>query len=331
MALELAAHLPGHDLPAAPPLRSPAVAGDAESALASLRSGHVDAGMREALRCLAQDVDPTGSARRSRPAAASTGRRALLRCLEENPFLRAARDPAYGYAGDPALVDLALGVARLPADTTPLGLAMYRWMCEHSPTFGAFRARRQHLAARIDRAAGWHPGALVAGLFAGHARELAESRAWREGRVAVRLLDFDRRALDGAQAACQNHGQGQVRLATRGTSLVELLAGRAPLADCALIYAPSVAEHLPDETLAQLLEALLPAVRPQGEIVVPAFTRLPEPGLLEDAGDWRPNTRRREHLLRLARDLDATACVHEEPPFGLAYLHVQRQPRARSS
>ena len=33
----------------------------------------------------------------------------------------------------------------------------------------------------------------------------------------------------------------------------------------------------------------------------------------------------REHLLRLARDLDATACVHEEPPFGLAYLHVHAE------
>ena len=43
--------------------------------------------------------------------------------------------------------------------------------------------------------------------------------------------------------------------------------------------------------------------------------------------DWQPNTRGRERLLRLARDLeDVGAMVHEEPPLGLAYLHLQRQP-----
>lgn len=327
MAPELATLLPERDLPAAPPPRSPVAPGDPEAALASLRSGHVDAGMREALRCLAQDVDPQGTARRPRPAAASTPA-TLLRCLEENPFLRASRTPPYGYSGDPAVVDLALGQARLPNDTTTLGLSMYRWMCEHSPTFGAFRARRRHLAARIDRAAAWHPGAAVAGLFAGHARELAESRAWRESRVPVQLIDYDTRVLERARA---DHAE-QGRLATRASTLAELLAGRLPLADCALIYAPSVADHLPDETLAQLLESLLPALRPHGEIVIPGFSRLPEPGLLECGGDWQPNTRGRERLLRLARDLDeVSVAVHEEPPLGLAYLHLQRQPHTRLS
>ena len=327
MAPELATLLPERDLSAAPPPRSPVAPGDPEAALASLRSGHVDAGMREALRCLAHDVDPQGSARRPRPAAASAPP-SLLRCLEENPFLRASRTPPYGYAGDPSVVDFALGQARLPADTTSLGLSMYRWMCEHSPTFGAFRARRRHLAGRIDRAAAWHPGAAVAGLFAGHARDLTESRAWREARVPVQLIDYDTRVLERARAVHAEHG----RLATRATTLADLLAGRLPLADCALIYAPSIADHLPDETLARLLESLLPALRPHGEIVVPGFTRLPEPGLLECAGDWQPNTRGRERLLRLARDLeDVGAMVHEEPPLGLAYLHLQRQPYTRLS
>lgn len=299
------------------------IAGDPGLACACLEAGDVAHGMPEALRWLAtltapqepQQLCGTGTA----PADAQ-----LLRRLHETPFLRAARNPAYGYPGDPALLDVALDLAPPPADTTPLGLAMHRWLVECSSTFAAFRARRRYLAACIDRAAARFPGAPVVGLFAGHARELEESRAWRESRVAVQLVDFDARVLAHAREALG----APPRLATRSSTLAELLGGRLPLADCALVYAPLVAEHLPDNTLAQLLEALVPLLRPQGEIVLPTFTRLPEPGLLEHAADWQPNTRSRLRLQRLARDLeDVAVAIHEEPPLGLAYVHVQRHPR----
>jgi hypothetical protein len=282
---------------------------EAAEALALLRAGDVDAGMRGALRCLAAD-------RADGP---------LRQALGENPFLRAALAPPHGYEGDPTVIDFALGVAPLPPDTTPLGLAMYRWMAAQGATFAAFRARRRYLATRLDRAADLHPGAQVVGLFAGHGRELSASQAWRKSRVAVQLVDFDARALERARH--DNAAWGQ--LLTRPGTLAEILAGRAALADCALVYAPSVAENLPDDTLAQLVEALVPALRPYGEIVIPAFTRLPEPGLLELTADWEPNTRSVPRLHRLARGLDdATASVHEDPALGLAYLHVQRRPRS---
>lgn len=287
----------------------PAPRRESAEVLARLRAGEVDEGMRDALRCLAED-------RADRP---------LVQALRENPFLRAALAPAHGYEGDPTLVDFALGVAPLPPDTTPLGLAMYRWMAARSATFAAFRARRRYLAARLDRAADLHPGAPVVGLFAGHGRELAASHAWRKSRVAVQLIDFDARALERARH--DNAAWGQ--LATRPGTLAGILAGRVALADCALIYAPSVAENLPDNMLAQLIEALVPALRPYGEIVIPAFTRLPEPGLLELAAEWEPNTRSVPRLHRLVRGLDDVAAkLHDDPVIGVAYLHVQRRPRS---
>ncbi len=309
MATDLAnvLHDPASLARLAPPLLSPSFGGPAE-ALGRLRSGLVDEGMRAALRCLADErVD-----------------RELLRQLRENPFLRTAMSPPCGYEGDPTVIDFALGVAPLPADTTPLGLAMYRWMIAHSATLAAFRARRRYLATRLDRAADVHSGALVAGLFAGHGRELSASRAWRESRVAVQLIDFDEQVL--GRALRDNAAWG--RLSSRTGTLAEILAGRLPLTDCALIFAPTAAENLPDNTLAQLLESLVPALRPLGEIVIPAFTRLPEPGLLELAAQWEPNTRSVRRLQSLARGIDCTvATVHEEPSLGVAYLHLQRQPR----
>jgi SAM-dependent methyltransferase len=277
-------------------------------ALERLLAGDVDQGMPAALRCLAEDR--------------ADG--ALLRLLRENPFLRAALAPPNGYEGDPTVIDLALGVAALPPDTTALGLAMYRWMAAHGTTFAAFQARRCHLAARLDLAGDRYPGAAAVGLFAGHGRELSASRAWRQGRVGVQLVDFDARVL--ARARHDNAAWGQ--LGTREGTLAEILAGRLALADCALVYAPTVAEHLPDNTLSELIAALVPALRPGGELLIPAFTRLPEPGLLELAAQWEPNTRSLARLRALARGLDdAVASIHDAPALGIACLQVQRRPR----
>ena len=299
------------------------LAGDPALALACLAAGDVEHGMPEVLRWLDSQAASQAPQQPRTPGNAPAGAQ-LLRCLLETPFLRAARQPLYGYTGDPPMLDVALEHAPPPGDATPLGLAIHRWLVQHSGTFAAFRARRRYLAAAIDRAAARFPGTAVAGLFAGHARELAESRAWREARVALQLVDFDPRVLERVRS----EHDAAARLVTRSSTLAELLGGRLPLADCALVYLPCVAEHLPDNTLARLLEALVPLLRPQGELLMPAFTRLPEPGLLELAADWQPNTRDRVRLQRLARDLDeVSVTIHEEPPLGLAYLHLQRHPR----
>jgi hypothetical protein len=108
--------------------------------LARLWAGEVGEGMCEALRCLAED------------RAEDRADGLLVQVLRENPFLRAALAPPHGYEGDPTVVDLALGVAPLPPDTTPLGLAMYRWM--GPPTVP--RSLRSAPAGTISR-----PGSIV--------------------------------------------------------------------------------------------------------------------------------------------------------------------------
>ena len=157
----------------------PVAPGDPEAALASLRSGPCRC--RDAGPSLpAQDVDHRGSARRPARAAASAFRRPALPRGESfparlaHPALRLCRrssvnwtaraGPAAGRHHPPRPVDVSLDVRT-------------------QPTFGAFRARRRHLAGRIDRAppgirAPWSPACSPS-----HARELTESRAWREARA----------------------------------------------------------------------------------------------------------------------------------------------------
>ncbi len=306
---------------ASPPAASPAVGSAADALLALdaqrlLREGQVDAGMRTALQCLDALAHEEAAA-----AGTSSAMRGLLATLRENPFLRTALARPHGYPGDPALVDSALELAALPPDTSELGFQMYRWMTEHARTFAGFRARRAHLAACIDDSAARAPGAPVVALFAGHARELKLSLAVHSRQARVHLLDYDVRALDEAQRDCQH--DGEVR--SQRVTLAGLLAGRCPIHDCGLIYAPSVAEHLPDDTLEALLGALLPSLREGGEIVVPAFTSLAEPGLLAVAADWHPNAWRVPRLLALGQFLeDCSVTVTEEPALGLAFLHLRR-------
>jgi hypothetical protein len=284
--------------------RPPLIATDPDPAQAAtwLRAGRIDEGMQAALAALAD----------------------LIAVLRENPFLGAASARHLGWPSEALVRDLALGLAPLPVDTTAVGLGTYHWMTGHSRTFAAFRARRDYLARCIDAAAERHPGAAVAEYFAGHARELAQSRAFRDGRVAVRLFDFDRGALAVACAEAGHLG----RLEARSISLAEILAGRLPSGDFSLACVPTAGGHLDDATLSLLLETLLGTLRTDGELVLASFTRLPEPGLIELAAGIHVNCRTPARLLALARDIDeALATVVEDEPLGLAWLHVRRQGR----
>lgn len=292
---------------------------DPAQAVAWLRAGRIDEGMEAALCCLARAARQFLA-----PDRVHAGLAELIAVLRENPFLGAASARHDGLPSEALLRDLALELAPLPGDTTAVGLQTYRWMTRRSRTFAAFRARRDYLARCIDAAADRHPGAAVAEYFAGHARELAQSRAFRDGRVAVRLFDFDRRAL---AVACAESGD-RVRLDARPISLAEILAGRLAAGDFALACVPTAAGHLDDATLSSLLETLLGTLRTDGEVVLAAFTRLPEPGLIELAAGIHVNCRTPARLLALARDIDdALPTIIEDESLGLAWLHVRRQGR----
>jgi hypothetical protein len=301
--------------------RSPLIVTDPDPAQAAawLRAGRIDEGMQAALGALAratrQGLETVGP-----PAALAD----LIAVLRENPFLGPASAGHDGWPSEALVRDLALELAPLPLDTTAVGLGTYRWMTGHSRTFAAFRARRDYLARCIDASAERHPGAAVAEYFAGHARELAQSRAFRDGRVPVRLFDFDRGALAVARTEAGHLG----RLDTRPISLAEILAGRLAPGDYSLACVPTAGAHLDDATLTLLLETLVGTLRTDGELVLASLTRLPEPGLVELAAGIHVNCRTPVRLLALARDIDdALATVVEDEPLGLAWLHIRRQGR----
>jgi hypothetical protein len=286
----------------------------AGEAVRLLRAGHVDAGMRAAIAVLAQ----LESERRL--GLPDSGIATLLAVLRENPFFAPARVAAPTWPGGALFVDAALELLPMSGDTTALGFQMYRWLIEHAQTFNGLRARRSALARSLDRCAERHPGAPALALFAGNARELGLSAAVRAGQLAVHLLDYDGEAVASLEATWR--ALPSVR--PQRASLASLLAGRCRLRGCGLIYAPSLTEHFPEETLEALLGVLAHHLAPGAELVLPAWTRVQESGLLACAAEWQPRVWTGARLLALVRDLDDIgATVEEDRAAGLAFLHLR--------
>jgi hypothetical protein len=282
------------------------VAGPFDVAIAcALLAGDPDRGLRYVAEGLAAGPPPLDD-----PAWPD-----LLKRLEQHPFVSANRAREYGYAGDPRVVDAALGLA---AGT---GVDARRdWLLGEATICRAIRRRTQRLAQEIDLAAARHAGAPVVGVAAGHARELAFSVAVRQRRVAPSLLEPDARAHAAARRLLAD-----LAVESRHVPLFDVMSGAVRPSGCSLVYAPTLAEHLPLDSLLDVVAATVAWLRPGGQVVVPFHTALPEAGFLRWVAGWTPNVLRTLDVLEEAREIDgAVARVEQDAAHGLAYLYLER-------
>lgn len=281
---------------------------DAAAVIALLEQGRVSDAMSIAVRLLTPE-----------PTSADPLREPLLALLRENPFIEMCRSRPMGYAGDPEMLDLALGEARV-CGVTRRGRDMFNWMVHRSAYFRAVRRRSAYLAEQIDAATENQPNPGVVGLFPGYGRELLASRACQAGRVSARLIAHDGRVQGFTRTL---HPSDRVSLQT--ASLAAVLGGAVRMFDCSLVYAPDVADHLGDEMLSQLLEETVSWLRPGAELVLPALAVSPEHDFLEVAAGWRPNGWSAADLMRLVRHLGRVASwLRHDAANGIYFLHVQR-------
>jgi hypothetical protein len=286
--------------------RAAAVPFDAGVACSLLAAGDEDRGLRYVACNLDEREPPLGDP--SWPE--------LVRRLGSHPFVAASRARAYGYAGDPPVSDVAVGVG--PAAPDP---ARRRdWLLEQSSICRGILRRTMRLAEEIDLAATREPGARVVGIAPGHAHELLFSSALRDERISASIVEPDGRAWWAA-----THLLGRLPVATRQASLSDVLGGTVRVPGCALVYVPTLAEHLPPDTLFDLLATLAGWLQTGGQVVVPFFTSLPEAGFLRWVADWRPNVLRPADVLARARELEGVVPrIEQEAAFGLAFLHLER-------
>jgi hypothetical protein len=88
---------------------------------------------------------------------------------------------------------------------------------------------------------------------------------------------------------------------------------------------PTLAEHLPEEPLFEVLGAMVSWLRTGGQVVLPFYTALPDARFLRQVADWRPNVLHAADVLLGARELAGVEPrVEHDEAHGLAYLYLLR-------
>jgi hypothetical protein len=178
----------------------------------------------------------------------------------------------------------------------PIAAAIDDWAQARSNTLQSLQARDRYLAQHVDACRREHGDAAVISLFGS--------------------AQFDPLCHDAGVAATAAHQP----------SMHAVIAKQYCLFNCGLIYLPMLPGTIGAATLATLLDSLVSWLRPGGELILCAFTDLPEAPSLRLAADWCPPVFTPERLLLLARDIDdASARVHCEHADKLVFLHLQRQ------
>lgn len=287
--------------------RAPITRFDPAVACALLEGTDVDAGMRYVLEGLQQDVPV-------RDPAWCT----LLSLLSQMPLVAESRGCASGHARL-EVVYSRLGRCDSAENATPFGLAAERWMRTHSALARALRRRAAWLTARVAALDSHDAGRIVA-LYAAPAPELDVLAAIGGARVPLTLVEFDEREI----AALRDRPALADAIVQRA-ALADVLGGRYRAFECDLVYAPSLAAHLPAATLVEVLDAVVGWLRPGGAVVLPVYTSVPERGFLARVVGCAPNALSPQRLLDgIAARADTIVRVEDDPDAGLAHVILER-------
>ncbi len=250
-------------------------------------------------------------------------------CAEDPYTDRASRKPR-GYPGDAVLLDFVYqhsDVAPLVAAATPLGREIHAYTARASSGARAVRARRDRIAARIDRVAQRTENARILSFGCGHLREAEQSMAVARGALAA-LVAADADAETAARVAEQWEGTA-VRPVCR--SLGQLIRGRASIAGSFdLVYALGLHDYLGARAGRALVARLFDLTAPGGTVVIANF--LPSfdgAAYMEAMMDCWLVYRDEAELLALARDVPeaelADVQIDTEPTGSIAFLEITKK------
>jgi len=270
-----------------------------DAAHAAVQSGAVVAGLerlRDDLAAIRRAATPESWSQ----AVLEARRHPLCKVMHEDPFTLRCYAKPRGYPGDSVALDFVL-LARENATLPPARVAQVHHFTTQGPFARALRFRRDYFARMVEEAASSARRPLqVFAAGAGHLRELAGSKALRDGRIA-RLVAFDNdpQSLDHVRrefiAAPIEAMQGSLR---------QLVEGRHQLVRMDLVYTSGILETLPHAAAQGIVKTLFGMLAPGGRLVLSNFLPgLPDAALLEIYFDWRMTLRNQGEIFALAAPL----------------------------
>jgi extracellular factor (EF) 3-hydroxypalmitic acid methyl ester biosynthesis protein len=248
-----------------------------------------------------------------------------LRALaHQDPITRRAFEKPRGYAGDAELIDLFYGLRDLP-QTSCLGAALYAHVFQ-TPAAHAVRARRDHLAARLDEVAAKVKQPRVLAVACGHLREAQKSAAVTQGRFGE-FIGLDQ---DPASIALLEREQAASSIKAVNGSVKSILKGETVFEDLDFVYSTGLYDYLPQPVATNLTTKLFGMLKPGGELLVANFLPdVPDVGYMETFMGWPLIYRSAEELADVAQGIApeqiTTQRTYCDAHQNIVYLEIEKR------
>jgi extracellular factor (EF) 3-hydroxypalmitic acid methyl ester biosynthesis protein len=248
----------------------------------------------------------------------------LKAVAHEEPITRRAFEKPRGYAGDAELIDLIYGLREMPRMSS-VGAALYAYLFQ-APATSAVRARRDHLAARLDEVATKVKNPRVLSVACGHLREAQRSAAAAD-RAFGEFIALDQ---DPASIALVEREQSAFGVKPVNDSVRSILKGKLVFEGLDFVYSTGLYDYLPQPVATDLTTRLFEMLKPGGELLVANFLPdVPDVGYMETFMGWPLIYRSREELADVATRIPAeqiaairTYCDSYQ---NVVYLEIEKQ------
>ncbi len=250
----------------------------------------------------------------------------LLPLVHQDPFTSRAFNKPRGYAGDAVMMDYIYGLEEgwQPPTTSTLGRGIFQYTTSAAASAGV-RARREHIAEKLDEVARLQKSPEVLAVASGHLREASMSSAVRRRKFGRFIaLDADAESLNEVARSF-----GEFGIECELADIRKMLTGRLALGTFDLIYSTGLYDYLNKKTAQKLSFHLFSMLRSGGKLVLANFLpTIPDTGYMEACMDWFLVYRNRIEMMALTelipqseiRDIHVTV----EENQNIIFLEVTR-------
>jgi extracellular factor (EF) 3-hydroxypalmitic acid methyl ester biosynthesis protein len=250
----------------------------------------------------------------------------LMGLVHQDPFTGRAFNKPRGYAGDAVMMDYIYGSEEAwtaPA-TSPLGHGIFNYTTNAAASSGV-RARREHIAEKLDEIAREKVSPDVLAIACGHLREASMSSAVRRSRFGKFIaLDADEKSL---QEVDRNFGRFGIQI--EKTDVRKLITGRMDLGQFDLVYSTGLYDYLNQKTAQKLTLHLFNMLKPGGRLVIANFLpNINDIGYMEACMDWFLVYRNRMDMMGMTELIDLHSIrdirIHSEDNQNIIFLEMVR-------
>ena len=250
----------------------------------------------------------------------------LLPLVHQDPFTNRAFNKPRGYAGDAVMMDYIYSSEEdwQPPKSSPLGQGVFQYTTSAAASAGV-RARREHIAEKLDEVARNNVFPEVMAVASGHLREALMSSAVRSRRFGRFVaLDADAESLVEVERSVGRFGV-QCELA----DIRKMLTGRMNYGTFDLIYSTGLYDYLKEKTAQKLSCQLFSMLKSGGRLVIANFLpTIDDIGYMEACMDWFLVYRDRLDMMGLTELIDQSDMrdiqVSVEENQNIIFLEVTR-------